>query len=201
MTKALKKLRDKNPYEEARTASDPRFWAKFQQDYYATIIIKKPKITHKAQYVDWGHMASKNDPIFNEVLSNYERKRVKELMGFRQDWNKEIIAQFYATVHLGYIGTERAMTWMTNAQRYSTTFPRFLRCFGIMSGDKELRKLHDEGELDKDALHLMYPRGDHAYYGKVKNLYTCYAALNRLLRVSITPRDGVPLRSLNFRKT
>jgi hypothetical protein len=29
MTKALKKLRDKNPYEEARTAFDPRFWAKF----------------------------------------------------------------------------------------------------------------------------------------------------------------------------
>jgi hypothetical protein len=52
MTKALKKLRDKNPYEEAWTALDPRFWAKFQQDYYATVIIKKPKITHKAQYVD-----------------------------------------------------------------------------------------------------------------------------------------------------
>jgi hypothetical protein len=48
MTKTLKKLRDKNPYEEARTASDPRFWAKFQQNYYATVIIKKPKITHKA---------------------------------------------------------------------------------------------------------------------------------------------------------
>jgi hypothetical protein len=48
MTKALKKLRDKDPYEEARTASDPRFWAKSQQDYYATVIIKKPKITHKA---------------------------------------------------------------------------------------------------------------------------------------------------------
>jgi hypothetical protein len=30
MTKALKKMRDRNPYEEARTASDPRFWAKFQ---------------------------------------------------------------------------------------------------------------------------------------------------------------------------
>jgi hypothetical protein len=57
MTKALKKLRDNNPYEEARTASDPRFWAKFQQDYYATVIIKKPKITHKAQYVDWENMA------------------------------------------------------------------------------------------------------------------------------------------------
>jgi hypothetical protein len=48
MTKALKKLRDNDPCEEARTASDLRFWAKFQQDYYATMIIKKPKITHKA---------------------------------------------------------------------------------------------------------------------------------------------------------
>jgi hypothetical protein len=74
MTKALKKLRDRNPYEEARTASDPRFWAKFQQDYYATVIIKKPKITHKAQYVDWEHMARKSDPIFDEVINNCEAK-------------------------------------------------------------------------------------------------------------------------------
>jgi hypothetical protein len=58
------------------------------------MIIKNPKNTHKAQYVDWEHMARKNDPIFNEVISNCERQRVKMLMGFRQDWNKEIIAQF-----------------------------------------------------------------------------------------------------------
>jgi hypothetical protein len=31
MTKALKKLRDRNPYEEARTASDPRFWLSFNR--------------------------------------------------------------------------------------------------------------------------------------------------------------------------
>jgi hypothetical protein len=155
MTKALMKFVDKNPYEEARTASDPRFWAKFQQDYYATMIIKKPKITHKAQYVDWEDMSRKNDPIFNEVINNCERQRVKMLMGFRQDWYKENIAQFYATLYFGYIDTERVMTWMTNGQKYFITFHRFLRCFGVMAGDKDLRKLHDEGELDKDALHFM----------------------------------------------
>jgi hypothetical protein len=74
------------------------------------VIIKNPKITHKAQYVDWEHMAIKSDPIFDEVISNRERQRVKTLMGFRQDQNKEIIAQFHATVHFGYIDTERAMT-------------------------------------------------------------------------------------------
>jgi hypothetical protein len=69
-----------------------------------------------------------------------------------------------------------------------------------MAGDKDLRKLHDEGELDKDALHLMYPRGEHANYGGVKNLYNYYAALNRLLRVSITPRDGNPSEITKFQK-
>jgi hypothetical protein len=89
---------------------------------------------------------------------------------------------------------------MTNGQKYSITFHRFLRCFGIMAGDKDLRKLHDEGELDKDALHFMYPRGELANYGRVKNLYTYYAALNRLLRVSITPRDGNPSEITKFQK-
>jgi hypothetical protein len=143
-------------------------------------------------------MARKNDPIFNEVISNCERQRVKMLMGFRQDWNKEIIAQFYAIVH---VGTERAMTWMTNGQKYSITFHRFLRCFGIMAGDKDLRKLYDEGELDKYALHFMYPRGELANFGRVKNLYTYYAALNRLLMVSITLEMETPLRLQSFRKT
>jgi hypothetical protein len=164
------------------------------------VIIKKPKITHKAQYVDWEHMAKKNDPIFNEVIRNCERQRVKVLMGFQQDWDKEIIAQFYINVHFGHIGTERVMIWMTNGQRYSITFPRFLRCFGIMVGDRELRQLHDEGELDKNALHLMYMRGELVNYGKVKNLYTYYATLNRLLRVSITPRDGNPSEITMFQK-
>jgi hypothetical protein len=69
-----------------------------------------------------------------------------------------------------------------------------------MAGDGELRKLHDEGELEKDALHVMYPRGEHANYGRVKNLYTYFAILNRLLRVSITPRDGNPSEITKFQK-
>jgi hypothetical protein len=52
MNKKLQKLRDVNPCANERTTSDRRFWAPFQQDYYSTVLIKKPKITHQAQYVD-----------------------------------------------------------------------------------------------------------------------------------------------------
>ena len=54
-------------------------------------------------------MEKKNDPIFNEIISVCERQRVKDLMGFQYNWNKEIIAQFYDTVHFGYKNGERAM--------------------------------------------------------------------------------------------
>jgi hypothetical protein len=88
MTKKLQKLKDKDRYASEWATTDRRFWATFQHDYYATIIIKKPKITHMAQYVDWTYMERKNDPIFTELSTVCGHQRVKELMGFRQDWNR-----------------------------------------------------------------------------------------------------------------
>jgi hypothetical protein len=70
------------------------------------------------------YMESKGDPIFTELSTVCGRQRVKELMGFRQDWNKEIITQFYATGHFGYIESERSMTWMTIGNRHSIRFSR-----------------------------------------------------------------------------
>jgi hypothetical protein len=56
------------------------------------VIIKKPKIIHMAQYVDWTYMESKNDSIFTELSTVCGHQRVKELIGFKQDWRRKIIA-------------------------------------------------------------------------------------------------------------
>ena len=62
-------------------------------------------------------------PMLNEIISACDHKRIKKLMGFRNDWNKEIVAQFYATVYFGYIDGERAMFWMTEGTLYRITYP------------------------------------------------------------------------------
>jgi len=64
MTETMKRLRGENPYAEERTARDLIFWSQFQQDFYTTVIMKKPKITHEAQFVDWEDMERKNNAIF-----------------------------------------------------------------------------------------------------------------------------------------
>ncbi|RLM75559.1 hypothetical protein C2845_PM15G02290 [Panicum miliaceum] len=52
MTETMKRLRREDPYSEPKTGRDARFWTPFQQDFYTTVILKKSKITHEAQYVD-----------------------------------------------------------------------------------------------------------------------------------------------------
>jgi hypothetical protein len=48
-------------------------------------------------------MERKNNPIFDEVIQACGSKGIKVLMGFKQHWNKELIAQFYATIYFGYV--------------------------------------------------------------------------------------------------
>jgi hypothetical protein len=60
--------------------------------------------------------------LFIELSTVCGHQRVKELMGFRQDQNREIIAQFYATFHFGYVEEERSMMWMTNGNKHAIRF-------------------------------------------------------------------------------
>ena len=85
MTETVKRLRGENPYIEPRSARDTRFWTMFQQDFYTTIIRKKSKTTHEAQYVDWDYMARKNNAIFNEVMAECAKK------GSKHSWASSIV--------------------------------------------------------------------------------------------------------------
>ena len=64
-------------------------------------------------------------------MSECENKNIKALMGFQKDWNKEVIAEFYATVYFGYLGDERAIFWMTEGSYYKAKFTQFIRVLGL----------------------------------------------------------------------
>ena len=131
---------------------------------------------------------------FDDIIHVCEAKGIKRLVGFKQNWNKELITQFYATVYFGYViyergENERAMFWMTEGDRFQLTFSSFLHMFRLPNNEN-LRKLHDEGVLPVERMAFMYPRNARASWGNVKDLYTYYAIFNRLFRKTLTPRDG-----------
>ena len=72
---------------------DRCFWNQFYSDFYTSVDFrpKKPQIA-PMQAIDWGHIANMNKGICDRVIEACKAYGIKELMGFRYDWNTEIIA-------------------------------------------------------------------------------------------------------------
>ena len=102
MTAAAHLLRRQSPLDVPKDTVDYWFHTRFQQDFYQTVILAKAGIASEAQWVDWTHMANLGHEICNEVAQMCEDRHIKDIMGFQHDWNKEVIAQFYATVYFGH---------------------------------------------------------------------------------------------------
>ncbi|XP_062224590.1 histone chaperone ASF1-like [Phragmites australis] len=60
-------------------------------------------------------MASNDDPIFNEVTTACEYKRIKRILGLKYDWSVEVIAQFYATLKFDH-EENQTMQWMIEGE-------------------------------------------------------------------------------------
>ncbi|RLN12805.1 hypothetical protein C2845_PM09G11920 [Panicum miliaceum] len=80
---------------------------------------------------------------------------MKHLMGFNYSWNKEIIAQFYATMYFGYYQNETPMFWMMEEEKYHITFLAFVSLFRLGNDDINFPKLHDEGVLEHKEMHFV----------------------------------------------
>ena len=98
MTVAARLLRRQSPLDVPKDTGDYRFHTRFQQDFYQSVILAKAGIASEDQWVDWTHMANLQNEICDDVARMCEDRHIKDIMGFQHDWNKEVIAQFYATV-------------------------------------------------------------------------------------------------------
>jgi len=195
MTAAARLLRRQSPLDVPKDTVDYRFHTRFQQDFYQTIILAKAGIASEAQWVDWTHMANLGHEICDEVAQMCEDRHIKDIMGFQHDWNKEVIAQFYATVYFGHDpenGNKRTIYWMTEGHHYQCSYTSVCRYLRLDDQDVNRPMLHYDLPLSADQVRFMYPRDRIGNAGKVMGLYTYYSILNRLFRTTLTPRDGNP---------
>jgi hypothetical protein len=44
------------------------------------------------KYVDWAYFKKLNDPFFNQAIAKCKEFGLYDIMGFRYDWNEEILA-------------------------------------------------------------------------------------------------------------
>ena len=87
------------------------------------------------QWIDMNHMKKdKNRAYFGEALDLVEQFGIEELLTFHMDFDPEIVAQFFASVHF-HTDEKRSMTWMTNGKRMTAEWKEFM----------DMLHIHDEG--------------------------------------------------------
>jgi hypothetical protein len=77
---------------------DERFWTFFHQHWYRTMHYLKSSLVVKHQYVDIEYMRNKKHMHFNRVLEACDLHEITKLLQFRQNWNQEVITEFYSTL-------------------------------------------------------------------------------------------------------
>jgi L-rhamnose mutarotase len=52
-------------------------------------------------------MEGKHDKVFDEVVATFKAKHLRDIMAFIKNWNKEIIAQLFATLYVEEMGHKK----------------------------------------------------------------------------------------------
>jgi hypothetical protein len=94
-------LRDKPCYKSTKErGTDERFWTFFHQDWYQLVLYQKTTPVVKQQWVHIDYMKNKKDMHFNRILEACEFHGNSHILSFRYNWNHEVNAEFYTTLHV-----------------------------------------------------------------------------------------------------
>ncbi|KAK3118918.1 hypothetical protein QOZ80_9BG0710570 [Eleusine coracana subsp. coracana] len=132
----MRVYRHRNPWTEPKHpgVTDVRFWDLTQVAWYKNILKKTTHRVAPMKCIDWDRMAAADDPTFQLIRSECDRKNMTAIMGLHQHWNDEIIAQFYATMWIE-LDKENHMDsnlhWTIEGNRFTITYFNFSQIIGF----------------------------------------------------------------------
>jgi hypothetical protein len=139
------------------------------------------------QFIDFGDLQGRKE--FNVALTTYDRFDLTEIMGFRHDWNKEVLAQFHATYFWDQNRDE--IHWMTDGRHYRVDFVTFCLILGFGCEHRNFDRIHNVNRIEPFEVSFMWEEQDLAIldWSRTK-LKSLYYIMNNLIRVTINPKDN-----------
>src|SRR6187399_2080137 len=193
--RGLRLWRQSDPYAvRRRTAVDPRFHTREQQDFYETVLMDKKPIVADTRYVDWKYIDSEEHrDFFPHVHESFTTCGVADFVGQELTaWNDEMIMQFYATAHFYPDGK---ITWMTEGQRFSSTVAEWAELLNAPVQREDDIDVYGIPKKSHDSMKNMYkeiPAADLEGW-KLGSVYYLQAGLtttNTILRHTLMPKSG-----------
>jgi hypothetical protein len=139
--------------------------------------------------INWKALRSFNISAVNEAIDICHAKGMTSIMAMNCDWNEEVLAQFYANLHVRC--ETNTFHWLLQGKPLSVSYEMFTQIIGFGEDDLGRQQIHG-GEIPLDSeISFMYD----AAYGKVQfgtthGLKLVYKMLNQLFQYTLTPKIG-----------
>jgi hypothetical protein len=171
-----------DPYEWTTELHDYRFWSNFQVNWYLSVIKDRKNPVTPRMYVDWSYMQQKRDLVFNMVIF--------DILGLYQDWNTELVTQFYSTTWWSGNGYESTINFSIEGHRFSLCVTKFPTIFGLAPNDLHRPKVITERTIVENELASLYMTRNDINYDTTHGLLHEYTMFNNILCNTHTPKRG-----------
>ena len=191
-----------NPYVNPRVnfRGNDLFWTKQQNLIYLDVIKGKQNIYVDVHWIDMSHMRDgKHRAYFGGALDLVEQFAIEDVISFHLDFDPELVAQFFASVHF-HTDEERRMTWMTNGHQMTATWKDFMDLLHVpdegLNTPVGVRPHANTESASKNKLQQYYvektlPSGKKAWV-----LNPFLDIMHRIFRNSLFPRIGTRTRCM-----
>jgi hypothetical protein len=133
-------------------------------------------------------MRQKKDTHFNRVLEACDFHGITDLLQFRNNWNQEVITEFYST--LFFDKKERFFACMTNGRRFTIKLTQFTQILGLSSQLDIPKKLHSGIVMMPREMTPMYNQNSDFQSPKIDGLLPHFLVLHRMMRKTRAQRIG-----------
>jgi hypothetical protein len=138
--------------------------------------------------VVWEYFERINDPFFNQAIEKCKEFGLYDIMGFRYDWNKEILAQFHSSLYCD--ARKVAFFWTIKGVKYGVDYMTFSRLLGLGSNDEKRDSIHVENQLKPSQLPALFYNPILAEASNASTLQPYYYTMNSFFRATIYAKDG-----------
>jgi hypothetical protein len=133
-------------------------------------------------------MQRKCDPVFQKVITKAQTLGIYDILGLHQEWNTELVAQFYATTWRSRDGFDSTLNFAIEGHRYELTIIELPVIFGLALNDFDREPISTERSMsDNELAPFYFPRNENNY-GKNHGMLPEYYIFNNIFRNTLTPK-------------
>jgi hypothetical protein len=124
------------------------------------------------------------------VIAKAQQLGIIDMVGMWQDWNCELVAQFYSTMWLSGNGFDSSINFRIDGHRYSLRIEEIPAMFGLANNDFHREGIANEKTVLNNELAPLYLPGNESNYGTIHGLLPEYTIFNKIFRGTLTPKRG-----------